>query len=89
MSNPDDTASPEASAADTAPATTATPADETTTVAPSGVDADVVVADDTPAPTRVTEWVSDRTFADFPISPELLQGLTALGYGAARRKARP
>ena len=83
MSNPDDTASPEASAADTAPATTATPADETTTVAPSGVDADVVVADDTPAPTRVTEWVSDRTFADFPISPELLQGLTALGYGAA------
>ena len=29
------------------------------------------------------DHVSDRTFADFPISPEVLQGLTAMGYVAA------
>jgi ATP-dependent RNA helicase DeaD len=31
----------------------------------------------------VSEWVSARTFADFPISPDLLRGLTALGYDRA------
>ncbi|MFZ5476452.1 MAG: DEAD/DEAH box helicase, partial [Myxococcota bacterium] len=30
-----------------------------------------------------SDYVSDRTFADFPISPEVLKGLTELGYSAA------
>jgi ATP-dependent RNA helicase DeaD len=34
-------------------------------------------------PVRVSEWVSARTFADFPISPDLLRGLTVLGYDRA------
>ena len=32
---------------------------------------------------RVSEWTSDRSFADFPISPEVLKGVRELGYDMA------
>ncbi len=35
------------------------------------------------APTPSSDYVSDRTFADFPIAPSTLQGLNAMGYTSA------
>ncbi len=73
MTDPNETVAETSATTDTAESAVSTPE----TPAP-----EVASSEDVPTK-RVSEWVSERTFADFPISPELLQGLTALGYSAA------
>lgn len=44
-----------------------------------------VGAEALPAPKAITDYQSGRAFADFPLSPEVLQGITEKGYTMATR----
>ncbi|MDP2307839.1 MAG: DEAD/DEAH box helicase, partial [Pseudomonadota bacterium] len=82
MTAPEDTLAPSLeSPAAPAPGEPEQGAVEGTTPTPEGTPEAAVAA--VTAPSRRSDYVSDRHFSDFPISSEVLQGLTELGYSMA------
>ncbi|MFN7145194.1 MAG: DEAD/DEAH box helicase, partial [Myxococcota bacterium] len=92
MSAAEGTPAEAAPAAAPAESAAATPAESTAAAAPADAPseapeapaAEVPAADDAPAAAprgpRGADYVSDRAFADFPISSDVLAGLESLGY---------
>ena len=85
-------ADPTSPTGDAAPEVAADAAPEVAADAASEIVADVVpevaaptnVMSEVPVRTvRLSDYQSDRRFADFPISPEVLQGVESLGYALA------
>jgi len=72
-------------AAETAEATPEAPAAEGADAAPETPEANTDEVDDAPVgQTRVvTDYISNRGFADFPLSPEVLKGIEEKGYTVA------